>query len=203
MGHQSRYHVVFAVEVAGRLLVAPWRDHRRVPGSLLRRVLAKNCPCEMMIDGMVSVSGSPAKYVTSSVSYDETAPPFLVMRLPIHQLGEDEFRTHLQDMDGFADRARGGPFGFVIDTRGAPDPEAPRRRAIAEYWDGCFRRHGNSFIGAAIVMSSSTGRAVFKAILWLRASSRLLAPVATPEDGLARLRAELRKMLRGAADPDI
>jgi hypothetical protein len=121
------------------------------------------------------------------------------MTLPNHPISEEEFRGNLQQMDDFAERARGGRFGFVIDTRGAPDPEAPRRRAIAEYWDACLRRYGDSFIGAAIVMSSSTGRAVFKAILWLRSSSRFLVPVATPEEGLARLRAELGRSRKSTA----
>jgi hypothetical protein len=132
----------------------------------------------------------------SSVTYDETEPPFLMMRLPTHELNEDQFRANLLEMNDFADRAAGGLFGFVIDTRGAPDPDASRRRAIAEYWDGCHRRHGDSFVGAAIVMSSSTGRAVFKAVLWLRNSSRLLVPVATPEEGLARLRSEMSRTRR-------
>lgn len=147
---------------------------------------------------MASEVGPVVNSVTS-ITYDETLPPFLIMRLPNHHLGEDAFREHLQQMDNFAERAAGGRFGFVIDTRGAPDPEAARRRAIAEYWDACLRRYGDSFIGAAIVMSSSTGRAVFKAILWLRNSSRFLVPVATPEEGLARLRAEMGKSRRGAA----
>jgi len=135
----------------------------------------------------------------SSILYDESAPPFLVMTLPGHALSEDEFRAHLKEMDRFADRAQGGPFGFVIDTRGAPDPDAPRRRAIAEYWDGCLRRHSDSFLGAAIAMSSMTGRAVFKAILWLRNSPLLLIPVATSEIGLAHLRRELGKYKQRSA----
>jgi hypothetical protein len=152
-----------------------------------------------MIHGMTSEAGSPAKSDTASMRYDETEPPFLVMKLPSHPLSEEEFHANLQEMDHFAHRALGGPFGFVIDTRGAPDPEAPRRRAIADYWDGCARRHGDAFVGAAIVMSSSTGRAVFKAVLWLRSSSRLLIPVATTEEGLARLRAEIGSMQGGPA----
>lgn len=148
---------------------------------------------------MTSEVGSAGKSATSSITYDKTHPPFLLMTLPGQDISEDEFRAHLREMDKFADGAGGGPFGFVIDTRGAPDPEAPRRRAIAEYWDGCLRRHGDSFVGAAIVMSSATGRAVFKAILWLRNSSRFLVPVATTEEGLARLRAELGRSRGGAA----
>jgi hypothetical protein len=147
---------------------------------------------------MASEVGPVVKSVTSII-YDEAEQPFLVMTLPDHPISEEEFRGHLQEMDNFAERARGGRFGFVIDTRGAPDPEAPRRRAIAEYWDACLQRYGDSFIGAAIVMSSSTGRAVFKAILWLRNSSRFLVPVATPEEGLARLRAELGKSRKSTA----
>jgi len=134
----------------------------------------------------------------SSISYDETEPPFLVMKLPSHQLSEDEFRAQLQEMDQFASRARGGLFGFIIDTRDAPNPEAPRRRAIAGYWDDCARRHGDAFIGTAIVLSSSAGRAVFKAVLWLRNSSRILVPVATAEEGLARLRSEMVRMRKAA-----
>src|SRR5262245_64021233 len=106
-----------------------------------------------MINWVLSESGSLVKSAASSVVYDESEPPFLLMRLPDHPLSEDQFRANLREMDEFAERARGGPFGFVIDTRGAPDPEAPRRRAIADYWDGCARRHGDSLVGAAIVMS--------------------------------------------------
>lgn len=125
----------------------------------------------------------------SSVRSDRSQRPFLIVTLPAREVSNDEFRAHLAEMDEFANQANGSAFGFVIDTRGAPDPDAARRRAIAEYWDNCQRRYGDTFIGAAIVMSSSTGRAVFKAILWLRNSPLILLPVATPEEGVERLRA--------------
>ena len=129
-----------------------------------------------------TVSGSTAR-----TRYDEGNWPFVVITLPPHELTQQEFDDNLRRMDEYA--ARGGKFGFVLDTRGAPDPDAPRRRAIAEYWDACLRNHGDLFLGAAIVMSSSTGRAVFKAILWLRQNPQRLIPVATTEEGLERLRA--------------
>jgi hypothetical protein len=132
----------------------------------------------------------------ASVRLDDGEPPFLIMTLPARSLSEDEFRAYLEELNQFANRAQGAPFGFVIDTRGAPDPDAARRRAIAEYWDDCLRHHGHSFVGAAIVMSSSTGRAVFKAILWLRNNPLFLVPVATPQEGLQRLRAEIGKLPR-------
>ncbi|HEX2873024.1 MAG TPA: hypothetical protein VHP33_17300 [Polyangiaceae bacterium] len=124
---------------------------------------------------------------TVRTRYDESNWPFVIITLPPRELTEDEFRDNLRRMDEYG--ARGGKFGFVLDTRGAPDPEAPRRRAIAEYWDACLGRHGDTFVGAAIVMSSSTGRAVFKAILWLRQNPQRLIPVASTEEGLQRLRA--------------
>lgn len=119
--------------------------------------------------------------------YDESHWPFVVISLPPRELTDQEFHDNLRRMDEYA--ARGDKFGFVLDTRSAPDPEAPRRRAIAEYWDACMRSHGDRFVGAAIVMSSSTGRAVFKAILWLRQNPQRLLPVASIEEGLERLRA--------------
>ena len=128
-----------------------------------------------------------ASRTTAQTRYDETHWPFVVITLPVRELTEHEFQDNLRRMDEYA--ARGGPFGFVLDTRGAPDPDAGRRRLIAEFWDACLRRHGDSFLGAAIVMSSSTGRAVFKAILWLRQNPERLIPVATTEEGLERLRA--------------
>lgn len=121
------------------------------------------------------------------VHYDERHAPFLLITLPRHELSEAEFRRNLRRMDEHA--ARGGAFGFVLDTRGSPDPKADRRRAIAEYWDECQHTHGTAFVGAAIVMSSPTARAVFKAILWLRQSRQPLVAAATPEEGLAFLRA--------------
>jgi hypothetical protein len=137
--------------------------------------------------------------LASSILYDESDPLILVMTLPGHPLSEEQFRANLREMDEFASRAHGGPFGFVIDTRGAPDPDAARRRAIAEYWDDCLRRHGASFVGAAIAMSSLTGRAVFKAILWLRNTPLFLIPVPTPEEGLALLRPEIAKVTQRSA----
>jgi hypothetical protein len=122
----------------------------------------------------------------ATIRYDDSEWPLVVVTLPGHPLSDADFKGNLRDMGKYGER--GGSFGFVIDTRGAPDPNAERRRAIAEFWDECMRRHGASFIGAAIVMSSSTGRAVFKAILWLRSSSLLLLPVATPAEGLTKLR---------------
>ena len=124
---------------------------------------------------------------TARTRYDEGNWPFVVISLPSHELTQQEFEDNLRRMDEYA--ARGGKFGFVLDTRGAPDPDAARRRAIAEYWDNCLRRNGDLFLGAAIVMSSSTGRAVFKAILWLRQNPQRLIPCATTEEGLERLRA--------------
>lgn len=123
--------------------------------------------------------------------YDESQWPFVIVSLPPRELTEQEFQDNLRRMDEYA--ARGGHFGFVLDTRNAPDPDAPRRRAIAEYWDACLQRHGDLFLGAAIAMSSSTGRAVFKAILWLRQNPQRLIPVATVEEGLERLRAHAPK----------
>jgi hypothetical protein len=127
------------------------------------------------------ITGSPA-----AIEYDESHWPFVLIRLPPREMSQEEFRESLRRMDEYG--ARGGDFGFVIDTRGAPDPNANRRREIAEYWDDCQRRFGGSFIGAAIVMSSSTGRAIYKAVLWLRQGRKPLVPVATPEEGLKQLR---------------
>lgn len=124
---------------------------------------------------------------TARTRYDEGNWPFVVISLPPQEQTEQEFQDNLRRMDEYG--ARGGKFGFVLDTRGAPDPDAARRRAIAEYWDTCLHRHGDNFLGAAIVMSSSTGRAVFKAILWLRQNPQRLIPCATTEEGLERLRA--------------
>jgi hypothetical protein len=127
----------------------------------------------------------------ASTRYDEGHWPFMVVTLPAGELTDQEFHEVLRRMDGYSS-TRSGKFGFVLDTRGARDPDAPRRRLIAEYWDACHRRHGDLFVGAAIVMSSSTGRAVFKAILWLRQNPQRLIPVATTEEGLERLRALVR-----------
>jgi hypothetical protein len=136
-------------------------------------------------------SGLLSGKTPSPIKYDESNWPYVIATLPPRECSEAEFRETLRRLDEYA--ARGGEFGFVLDTRGAPDPNAARRRAIAEYWDGCQRRYPDLFIGAAIVMSSSTGRAVFKAILWLRQVAQPLVPVATPEEGLERLRSLARK----------
>ena len=132
-------------------------------------------------------SGAFQTTIPATIRYDEGEWPIVVITLPSHALSDAEFSDNLEQMRRYGDR--GGRFGFVIDTRGAPDPNAERRRSIAEFWDACMQRHGEFFIGAAIVMSSSTGRAVFKAILWLRSRPLLLVPVATPEEGLEKLRA--------------
>ena len=130
--------------------------------------------------------GVPITGSLAGIRYDESEWPFVLITLPPRETSQEEFRESLQRMDEYG--ARGGDFGFVIDTRGAPDPDASRRREIAEYWDDCQRRFDGSFIGAAIVISSSTGRAIYKAILWLRQGRKPLVPVATPEEGLAQLR---------------
>ena len=132
---------------------------------------------------MTTVSTSDSR----PVHYDERHPPFLLITLPPVEISDLDFRRNLRRMDEHA--ARGGQFGFVLDTRGAPDPKADRRREIAEYWDDCQRRHGDDFVGAAIVLASPTARAVFKAILWLRQTRQPLIAAATPEEGLAFLRA--------------
>jgi hypothetical protein len=127
----------------------------------------------------------------SAIHYDESAWPFVLITLPERGTTEDEFLENLRRLDEYA--ARGDAFGFVIDARAAPDPDANRRRAIAEYLDDCQLRHGDAFIGTAFVISSSTGRAVHKAILWLRQGRKPLLAVATPEDGLAQLRRLVKK----------
>jgi hypothetical protein len=110
----------------------------------------------------------------------------VVITLPERETTDDEFAENLRRMDEYA--ARGDDFGFVIDTRAAPDPDANRRRAIAEYLDNCQRNYGSAFIGTAFVITSPTGRAIFKAILWLRQGRKPLVPVSTPKEGLAQLR---------------
>jgi hypothetical protein len=142
---------------------------------------------------MMGVNRGVSIASVSSFRYDESEWPFVQITLPQRATTSDEFRESLRRMDEYA--RRGGAFGFVIDTRGAPDPDAERRREIAEYWDQCHSRHPDNFIGAAIVMSSASGRAVFKAILWLRQQRSPLLPVATPEEGLS----ELKRMARASA----
>ncbi len=134
----------------------------------------------MVASRSLAPSGAP-------VRYDEREWPFVLVTFPPRELNDDEFQENLRELDKYGER--GERFGFILDTRGAPNPNAARRRTIAEYWDACLRRHGETFIGTAIVMTSPAGRAVFKAILWLRSSSLLLIPVATPEEGLQQLRA--------------
>ncbi|HEY4011910.1 MAG TPA: hypothetical protein VGM06_01120 [Polyangiaceae bacterium] len=134
---------------------------------------------------------------SANIRYDDSEWPIVVVTLPAHELSEREFNENLREMGKYGER--GGRFGFVVDTRGAPDPNAEHRRAIADFWDNCLRRHGEFFIGAAIVLSSSTGRAVFKAILWLRSSPLLLVPVATPAEGLEKLRSAASQSRQRAA----
>jgi hypothetical protein len=126
----------------------------------------------------------------TQVTYDERSWPLVAVTMPARLASDAEFADNLRRMAAYGER--GGPFGFVLDTRGSPDPDAKRRRDIAEFWDQLQRRYGSAFIGAAIVMSSPTGRAIFKAILWLRQGATPLVAVATPEAGFE----ELRKLAR-------
>jgi hypothetical protein len=48
-------------------------------------------------------------------------------------------------------------------------------------------------------MSSSTGRAIFKAISWLRNRPVVLVAVAAPAEGISKLRAALKEKRRAEA----
>jgi len=143
-----------------------------------------------VISGTV-IAGEPL------VLYEESQWPLVLVTYPPGPISELAFNENLRRLDEYAER--GGPFGFVLDTRDAPDPDAARRRAIAEYWDSCALRFPNRFVGAAIVMSSSAGRAVFKAISWLRNRPVVLVAVATPAEGVTKLRAALKQKLHAEA----
>lgn len=139
--------------------------------------------------------GALQGHAEQHVTYDERSFPFIAINMPARPLSDAEFAEHQRSMAAYG--ARGGDFGFVVDTRGSPAPDAKRRREIAELWDELQRRHGRAFIGAAIVISSSARRAIFKAILWLRQGATPLLAVATPEAGFE----ELRKLARKTRDP--
>lgn len=141
--------------------------------------------------------GALQERAETQITYDERSWPFVAISMPPRPATDAEFEQNLRAMAAYGER--GGPFGFVLDTRGAPDPDAKRRREIAEFWDQLQRRYGSAFIGAAIVMSSSTGRAIFKAILWLRQGAAPLIAVATPEAGFEELRKLARKTPRSGA----
>ena len=143
-----------------------------------------------MISGTVS-AGEPL------AGYDDSHWPLVVVTYPSGPVSELGFKENLRRLDEYAER--GGPFGFVLDTRETPEPDAARRRAIAEYWDSCALRFPDRFIGAAIVMSSSTGRAIFKAISWLRNRPVVLVAVATPAEGISKLRAALKEKRQAEA----
>jgi len=163
----------------------------QLPPHVSRLVSPKRaCDVCNVISGTV-IKGEPL------VLYDESHWPLVVVTYPPAPVTELSFRENLRRLDEYAER--GGPIGFVLDTRDAPEPDAARRRAIAEYWDSCALRFRDRFIGAAIVMSSSTGRAIFKAIMWLRNRPVVLVAVATPAEGIAKLRVALKEKLHAQA----
>jgi hypothetical protein len=121
------------------------------------------------------------------VRYDERHWPFVVITLPARPMTDEQFHQHLRDVEAYPER--GGPYGFVVDSRVAPSPNAVQRRVIADTMDKISRRDGARFIGIAVVLNSSAQRAVFKALLWLRQSDRPMTAVATVDEGLQWLRA--------------
>jgi hypothetical protein len=152
--------------------------------------LTRACQICNVISGTI-IAGEPM------VLYDEAHWPLVVVTYPPGPVSDLGFKENLRRLDEYAER--GGPIGFVLDTRDTPEPDAARRRAIADYWDSCALRFRDRFIGAAIVMSSSTGRAIFKAISWLRNRPVVLVAVATPAEGIAKLRAARKERLHAEA----
>jgi hypothetical protein len=131
----------------------------------------------------------------TDVSYDDSDWPFVRVTLPPRAVSDAEFEEQLRRLSEYA--ARGGGFGFVVDTRDVPDPGAKRRRDIAEFVDELQRRHGAAFIGAAVVISSAKARAIFKAISWLRQGATPLIAVSSPDEGMQELRKLARKARGG------
>jgi hypothetical protein len=119
------------------------------------------------------------------IVFDDTRWPIVEMRLPSRPLTDAEFEETIRSLYELS--SRGGRFGFVVDARHAPEPDAKRRRAIGELMDALQKAHGADFIGVALAISSGPARAVFKALLWLRQGTTPMLAVASPEEGFKKL----------------
>lgn len=125
--------------------------------------------------------------------YDESRWPFVVVTMPKRELSDDEFLEHLAEMAVYG--MRGPRFGLVIDARLPAEPNASRRRLIAEQMDRAIERDGERCVGVVIVLDSPVKRAVFNTLQWLRRANHPLAAVSTPEEGLRWLAQQRRKQL--------
>jgi hypothetical protein len=127
---------------------------------------------------------------SEGIVFDEERWPIVEMRLPPRPVTDEEFEESIRSLRAIS--SRGGQFGFVVDARHAPEPDAKRRRAIGELMDALQKAHGANFIGVAVTVSSGPARAVFKALLWLRQGTTPMFAVASPEEGFK----ELQKLAR-------
>jgi hypothetical protein len=121
--------------------------------------------------------------------HDVSQWPVVIITMAAEPATDVELQSSLDRASTyFARRER---FGMVVDDRLSGMQSAQRRRTIAEWMDRELAQRGQFFAGMAVVLTSTTQRAVFKTISWLRQSPHPMAAFATVEEGVAWLNKKL------------
>ncbi len=127
----------------------------------------------------------------SSITYDESQWPIVMICMPARHLTESELGDHLDRISQYF--TRDCAFGVVMDVRNCPAMPAEQRRQIAERVNKDSHRFPNARYAMAIVMSNGFQRGVLSVINWLAKEPAPMHPCATVNEGLAWLRRWMSK----------
>jgi hypothetical protein len=108
----------------------------------------------------------PTKQASPLVEVSDAAFPIVVMRVPV-ALDGPAIQSMFEGMDRVLKRE--SRFALIVDTRALKRfPTAVERSAIAEWMKARNFAEARYNLGNAVVLSSTTARAVLTAIQWIR-----------------------------------
>lgn len=99
-----------------------------------------------------------------AIQLDRSRYPLVVLRYP-REYDDAEFQALTA---GMTELVRGGPFGLINDTRGAPMPTPTQRRMITQHYADNDRDIRANFLACGIVGDSTLVRGVLTALNWVR-----------------------------------
>jgi hypothetical protein len=114
------------------------------------------------------------------IAFDDSQWPIVVVRYP-KEIEQADFTAHLERVSTYVRRAE--PWGMFNDSRGAGQPNARQRQAIATFYDqheALVREHWR---GTAIIFDSPLIVGVLTALTWLRPPPHPFKPFSNADEG--------------------
>ena len=102
--------------------------------------------------------------IARGIQMDRSRYPLVVLRYA-REYDDADF---LALAAGMTELVRGGPFGLINDTRGAPMPTPRQRRVITQHYVDNDRDIVANFLACGIVGDSTLVRGVLTALHWVR-----------------------------------